>query len=503
VLDPKRNDLCAGVVGSGTMGRGIVQVLAQSGARTLVFDANPGAAQAAREAIAKALAGLVQKGRIAQDAADATLGRIEIADGLGQLAPCHIVVEAIFEDLEAKRALFRALEAVVGEDCVLASNTSSLSVTAMAAACAKPGRVAGYHFFNPVPVMRIVEVVDGALTEPWVGEALAGLAQRYGHTPVRCKDTPGFVVNHAGRGYTPESMRVLTEGVADFATIDRILVDAAGFRLGPFGLMDLVGLDVHYGVMQSLYRQYFEEPRYRPSHLLEPRVAAGLLGRKTGRGWYVYGKDGAEKLPEQPVPASKAALVWVAPNAPGLAELAGKLGARVESGAKPSAEAICLVAPLGQDATTTALQLHLDPTRTVAVDPLFGFAKRRTLMTTPVTQVMVRDAVHGLLAADGVPVSVIHDSAGFVAQRVVAHIVNVGCDIVQQGIATPDDLDRAVTLGLGYPKGPLAMGDAIGAAKVLTIIEAMHALYQDPRYRPSPWLRRRARLGVSLLTPES
>jgi len=503
MLDPKRNDLCAGVVGSGTMGRGIVQVLAQCGARTLVFDANPGAAQAAREAIAKALAGLVQKGRIAQDAADATLGRVEIADGLAQLAPCHIVIEAIFEDLEAKRALFRELEGVVAEDCVLASNTSSLSVTAMAAACAKPGRVAGYHFFNPVPVMRIVEVIDGALTEAWVGEALAALARRYGHTPVRCKDTPGFVVNHAGRGYTPESMRVLTEGVADFATIDRILVDAAGFRLGPFGLMDLVGLDVHYGVMKSLYQQYFEEPRYRPSYLLEPRVAAGLLGRKTGRGWYVYGKDGAEKLPEQPVPASRASLVWVAPNAPGLAELAGALGARVESGAKPSAEAICMVAPLGQDATTTALQLHLDPTRTVAVDPLFGFTKRRTLMTTPVTQAAVRDAVHALLAADAVPVSVIRDSAGFVAQRVVAHIVNVGCDIVQQGIATPEDLDRAVTLGLGYPKGPLAMGDAIGGAKILTILEALHALYQEPRYRPSPWLRRRARLGVSLLTPAS
>jgi len=214
MLDPKRKDLCAGVVGSGTMGRGIVQVLAQCGARTLVFDTKAGAARAARDAIGKALAGLVQKGRIEQSAADATLGRVEIADRLEQLAGCHLVIEAIFEDLEAKRALFGALEAVVSETCVLASNTSSLSVTAMAAACAKPGRVAGYHFFNPVPVMKIVEVVDGALTAPWVGEALAELARRFGHTPVRCKDTPGFVVNHAGRGYTPESMRVLTEGVS-------------------------------------------------------------------------------------------------------------------------------------------------------------------------------------------------------------------------------------------------------------------------------------------------
>jgi len=260
---------------------------------------------------------------------------------------------------------------------------------------------------------------------------------------------------------------------------------------------------VNHAVMKSMYQQYFEEPKYRPSFLVEARVAAGLLGRKTSRGWYVYGKDGtAEKVPEQPVPQAKAGPVWVAADAPQLKELLQKLGAMVEAGAKPSAEAICFTAPLGQDATTTALQLQTDPARTVAVDPLYGFAKRRTLMTTPVTRAEVRDAAHALLASDGVPVSVIHDSPGFVAQRVVAHIVNIGCDIVQQRIATPADLDAAVMLGLGYPRGPLAMGDAVGAAKMLTVLEAMHSFYQDPRYRPSPWLTRRARLGVSLLTPE-
>jgi 3-hydroxybutyryl-CoA dehydrogenase len=503
MLDVQRSDLVAAVVGSGTMGRGIVQVLAQCGVRTLVFDAKPGAAQAARDSISQALGKLVEKGRLQQADVTGMLGRIEVVGALDALAPAHLVVEAIIEQLEPKRELFRALEAIVREDCILASNTSSLSVTAMAAACRKPGRVAGYHYFNPVPVMKIVEVVAGELTEPWVVNALAALAKRYGHTPVRCKDTPGFVVNHAGRGYIPESLRVLMEGVADFATIDRILVDAAGFRLGPFGLMDLVGLDVNHSVHKSLFEQYFQEPKYRPSYLLEPRVAAGLLGRKSGRGWYVYGKDGAaQKVPEQPVPQGKASNVWVASNAPTLRELLSKLGATVEAGAKPSADAICFVAPLGQDATTTALQLLIDPARTVAVDPMFGFAKRRTLMTTPTTPPEVRDAAHALLASDGVPVSVIHDSCGFVAQRVVAHIVNIGCDIVQQRIASPADLDAAVMLGLGYPRGPLAMGDAVGAAKMLTVLEAMHSFYQDPRYRPSPWLKRRARLGVSLLTPE-
>ena len=189
--------------------------------------------------------------------------------------------------------------------------------------------------------------------------------------------------------------------------------------------------------------------------------------------------------------------MWAEPE---LKELMVQLGARPEL--KPTPDAVCFVAPLGADATMTALEFGLDPARTVAVDPLFGFAKRRTLMKTVATQQEVLEAAHGLLAADGVPVSVINDSPGFVAQRVVAHIVNVGCDIVQMRIATPEDLDRAVTLGLGYPRGPLAMGDALGAKRILTVLEAMHDFYQDPRYRPSPWLRRRAALGISLLTEE-
>ena len=499
MLDVTRADLVAGVSGSGTMGRGIVQVLAQCGVRTLVFDAQPGAGRKAKDAIVQTLGKLAERGKLERTAVEAAAGRIEIVESLESFKPCQLVVEAIVEDLSAKRELLAKLETIVAESCILASNTSSLSVTAMAAACKRPQRVAGYHFFNPVPVMKIVEVVAGELTEPWVTDALAALARRFGHAPVRCKDTPGFVVNHAGRAFVPEALRILSEGVADFATIDRILVDAAGFRLGPFGLMDLVGLDVSHAVMKSMYQQYFEEPKYRPSFLAEPRVAAGLHGRKTGRGWYTYSKEGApDPVAESPVPsASKPESVWAVPE---LKELSAKLEARVV--ARPDAKTVCFVAPLGKDATTAALEHGLDPQRTVAVDPMFGFSKRRTLMSTPVTRPEVREAAHALLASDGVPVSPIRDSAGFVAQRVVAHIVNVGCDIAQMRIATPEDLDRAVVLGLGYPRGPLAMGDAVGAAKVLAVLEAMHDFYREPRYRPSPWLRRRAALGVSLLTVE-
>ena len=495
MLDVSRSDLTVGVAGCGTMGRGIAQVLAQSGVRTLLYDAQAGAAQRGLDAIGQALTRLAEKGRIADP--QAVSRNLEVVPGLGAFAPCHVVVEAIVEDLAAKRTLFSELEAIVGGECILASNTSSLSVTAMAAACKRPGRVAGYHFFNPVPVMKIVEVVDGVLTEPWVTDALTTLAKRYGHTPIRCKDTPGFVVNHAGRAFIPEALRILSEGIADFATIDRILVDAAGFRLGPFGLMDLVGLDVNVAVMKSMYDQYFQEPKYKPSFIAEPRVAAGLHGRKTGRGWYAYSPE-MQTPPEPPAPKAKPAAVWAVPE---LKELLVDLGARVEL--KPAPDAVCFVAPLGLDASAAALEQGLDPARTVAVDPLFGFSKRRTLMCTPVTKREVRDAAHALLAADGVPVSVINDSPGFVAQRVVAHIVNVGCDIAQMRIATPPDLDRAVMLGLGYPKGPLAMGDALGPKRILSILQAMHELYQEPRYRPSPWLRRRAELGASLLTPEN
>lgn len=489
--DLSRSDLVAGVAGAGTMGRGIAQVLAQCGARTLLYDAQAGAAQKGKDAIDQALGKLAEKGRLGAAEVQAILGRIEVVPALEALAPCHVVVEAIIEDLDIKRNFFRALEGVVDENCILASNTSSLSVTAMAAACRLPGRVAGYHFFNPVPVMKIVEVVDGVLTDPAVGDALAALARRFGHAPVRCKDTPGFVVNHAGRAYVPESLRILQEGVADFATIDRILTGAAGFRIGPFGLMDLVGLDVSHAVMKSMYHQYFEEEKYRPSFLAEPRVAAGLLGRKTGRGWYAYGKDGtAVAVPATRFSGRKPESVWAVPE---LKDLVSGSGSNAE---------VHFVAPLGKDVSSTALELGLDPARTVGVDPLFGFAKHRTLMTSPATLPGVRDAAYALLADGGVPVSVINDSPGFVAQRVVAHVVNVGCDIAQMRIAAPADLDQAVMLGLGYPKGPLAMGDALGARNILAVLKGMYDLYQEPRYRPSPWLRRRAQLGISLLTPE-
>src|SRR2546430_1462721 len=334
---------------------------------------------------------------------------------------------------------------------------------------------------------------------------LATLALRCGHKPVRAKDTPGFIVNHAGRGYSTEALRILGEGIAEFHGVDRILRDCAGFRLGPFELLDLTGLDVSHPVMESIYRQYYEEPRFRPSPLTAQRVNAGLLGRKSGRGFYRHENGREEEIPDRPAPAARPASVWVSRSGLGtrLAELVAKLGARIDAGAQPASQSLYLLAPVGRDATATALDEGLDPTRTLAVDCLFALDKRRTLMTTPVTAPAMRAAAHGLLASDGVPVSVVHDSPGFVAQRVVAQIVNIACDIAQQRIASPADIDTAVTLGLGYPRGPLAWGDAIGPARILVILQTLHDFYGDPRYRASPWLKRRSRLGGSLLTPQA
>jgi len=504
-LDVSRPDLTLAVIGTGVMGRGIAQIAAQAGIRVLLQDSRPGAALGAKDSISQQFARLTEKGRLAASDAERACRNLAVAESLNSLSACRIVIEAIVENLEAKREMLRALEQIVAEDCLIASNTSSLSITAIAAACKRPERIGGFHFFNPVPLMKIVEVVDGLLTAPWVAKALTALALRCGHKPVRAKDTPGFIVNHAGRGYGTEALRILGEGVAEFHTVDRILRDCAGFRLGPFELLDLTGLDVSHPVMESIYRQYYEEPRYRPSPITGQRVDAGLLGRKSGRGFYRHENGKQEEIPEPPAPTARPESVWVSRAGLGarLVDLVAKLGARVDSGAKPAARSLCLVAPVGTDATSAALDEGLDPTRTLAVDCLFTLDKRRTLMTTPVTAPTMSAAAHGLLASDGVPVSVVHDSPGFVAQRVIAQIVNIACDIAQQRIASPADIDAAVTLGLAYPQGPLAWGDAIGAGRILVILEALQDFTGDPRYRASPWLKRRARLSVSLLTPEA
>lgn len=495
------------VVGAGVMGAGIAQISALADIRVQLFDNRPGAAQAAREGILATLEKLAGKGKLSEQQVQAAGANLIAAGSLAELADAQLVVEAIVENLEVKRALLADLEAVVADDCLLASNTSSLSVTAIAAGCRVPGRVGGFHFFNPVPLMKIVEVIDGLKSEAWVGQTLLALGERMGHTAVRAQDTPGFIVNHGGRGYGTEAMRVLSESVTDPLTLDRILREQAGFRMGPCELFDLTGLDVSHPVTESIFDQYYQEPRYRPTLITRQRLQAGLLGRKSGQGFYRY-VDGVQQVPvEAPSPCVALPTVWVSSARPqareAVIELLERLGARLDTAQRPGPESLCLVLPLGTDATHAAIAEGLDPLRTLALDTLLPLARRRVLMTTTVTSPGWRDAAHALLASDGKPVSVIRDSGGFVAQRVLAHIVNIACDMAQQGVASPTDIDSAIRLGLGYPLGPLAWGDALGAETVLQILDRLHDFYRDPRYRPSPWLMRRARLGLSLLTRDA
>ena len=455
-----------GVVGAGAMGRGIAQIAAQAGLRVRLYDTSAEAVASAREALRQTWDKLAQKGKLGAADAQAALERVVAAGALSDMADCQLVVEAIVERLDVKRDLFAALEGVVAEDCILASNTSSLSITAIAAACKRPQRVAGYHFFNPVALMKVVEVIDGLRSAPEVGDALAELARRMGHTPVRAKDMPGFIVNHAGRGMNTEGLRVAQEAVASFAQVDAIMREQAGFRMGPFELLDLTALDVSHPVMESIYRQFYDEARFRPSPITAVRLAGGLIGRKAGEGFYTY-VDGQKQVPaETPAPAPPTLKIWVSPKHPeGYARataLLEKLGAPLISGSTPAADALIIVTPYGEDVSTAVSAQGLDPARSVGLDTLYALdgAKRQP------------DAVAGHAAAMArrgpcragcrrVPVTVIQDSPGFVAQRIVATIVNIACDIAQQQIATPEDIDRAVTLAW-LSDGPAGAGRRAG-----------------------------------------
>ena len=497
------------VVGTGAMGRGIAQMAAQAGSRVLLFDTQPGASERARSELCTQWDRLLDKGRLDAETSRLLKSRLVCAGSLQELASCDLVIEAIVERLDIKAELFAQLEAIVGTTAVLATNTSSLSVTAIGARLRSPARLAGLHFFNPVPLMKVAEVIGGLRTEAAVCDRLCAYVRQMGHTPVRAADTPGFIVNHAGRAYGTEALRIAGENIADFATIDRILRDQVGFKLGPFELMDLTALDVSHPVMESIYHQYYEEPRYRPSVITAQRLAGGLVGRKVGEGFYRYVDGAAQVLAEPAAPQVDAIPpVWVSPRAARRAELLQllkNLGARIESGQAPSTEALILVAPLGFDVTTVAVVDRLDPQRTIGIDMLIDDAatRRRVLASNPATRMDMRSAAHALLARDGKAVSVIRDSGGFVTQRVLAAIVNIASDMCQQAICSADDLDTAVRLGLGYPMGPLALGNHVGPGNVLEVLFNMQTVYGDPRYRPSPWLRRRGALGLSLLQPEA
>jgi 3-hydroxybutyryl-CoA dehydrogenase len=504
-MDLSKSDLVVAVFGAGTMGRGIAQVCAQAGLTALLFDSRDGAVKEAIAAVDKGLEGLMSKGRMTAEVKLGVLDRLKPISAPADAKGAGLAIEAIVENLDAKRELFRELETHLAPEAVIATNTSSLSVTAIAAGCGKPERVAGLHFFNPPPLMKLVEVIGGLRTDPAVVDGLIGFSKRINKHPVVATDTPGFLVNHAGRAYAPEALRIVAQGIASPREVDVLMKEAACFRMGPFELLDLVGADVAHAVMESIYDQYFGEPMYQPSAQMAVRVAGGLLGRKSKQGFYDYGGPPAASPPTVAVlEQARPTAAWVADEDGGkeLADVLESVGVKTQLGGAAPAGALCFVTPLGEDASSAAVRLQLDPARTVAVDMLGRFAGRRTVMKTPLTAPESLGPAVAALSAANAPVTVINDSPGFVIQRLLAMIVNVGTRIAELRIAVPADIDTAVELGLAYPKGPLALGDMLGVGRVLAVLDGMHSITLDPKYRASTWLRRRARLGVSLLTPD-
>ena len=481
-----------GVVGAGPMGAGIAQVGLTGGFRVILLDLNRAALAQAAEDIFARIARMVVKGQLADGAVDDARARLLLATDVSDFAPCDAVIEAIVERLEPKQALFAELEGAVSRECILATNTSSLSVAAIAAQCAHKERVVGLHFFNPVPLMKLVEVVVAPGTSPAVGEAASSLAARLGKVPVTVRDGPGFLVNLQGRAYTTEALAVVQEGVTDPATVDRIMRDGAGFRMGPFELMDLTGIDVNYPATTFIYEGYQHDPRLKTTTLHALMADAGRFGRKSGQGFHDYGAQAPAPYVQ---PASTAAPLQprIGDDTPSWDMLRGR------KGFTPGTD-VTLIAPIGEDCATACHRLKLDPQATVAIDFTAKARGHLTLMTA-IGGAPAAARVADWLRHQGFVVETIADSPGFVLQRILAMIANLGCELAQIGIGTPADIDTAMKLAQNYPLGPLEWAEQLGAGTCLTIMSQLQAITGSDRYRPSLWLRRRAMLALPIHTP--
>ncbi len=492
-------DYTVAVVGAGAMGQGIAQVSAQGGMKTLIYDAREGGAAEAAAQIGKRIDRLVEKGRVGEDDAATAKSNLFAVENLDELAGADAVVEAVFENYDVKAEIFRQIEAVVSPDCLIASNTSSIPISSIARNCEKRDRVAGLHFFNPVPLMKLVEVIRAAETSDTTVAALNDLGKRMTRVPVTVADMPGFLVNMGGRAFGSEGLRIVHESVATPAQVDAIMRDCRHFRMGPFELMDLTGIDVNFPAGMIIYNGYFQDPRIKTAPPHEAMYNSGRFGRKTGAGWYTY-EDGKMQAPSADfeTDAAPAGQVALAETDDALAALCREIGLAV---ADDDGRCPILAAPFGEDATQTALRTGADFKRLVCVDLSCDTSKRLTIMTAPGAEERARDGVAAALIAGGRKVTAINDSPGFVAQRIAAMIANLGCYMAEVSLATPSDIDLAMKLGLNYPLGPLELAADLGAQRCVAILESLQAITGEDRYRPTMWLKRRAALGLPIDTP--
>ena len=503
-----------GVLGAGTMGAGIAQLAAVSGARTLLYDPVAEALDRALGTAEAALDRQVEKSRMGRSEAAAARERLEPIADLGQLEPAELVIEAAPERLELKLELLGSVAAAVDPACVLATNTSSLSVTEIAAGVPGPERVVGMHFFNPAPVMRLVEVVAGAASGERALRTARALGEAMGKRVVAAADVPGFLVNRCNRPYSLESLKLAEERIAEPATIDRAMRLAGGFRMGPFELMDLIGIDTNHAVALAFSRQSYGEPRYRPSPLAARMVAAGRLGRKTGRGWYSYEAPELSHRPEDPEPPQAGGGEGRSLLVRGDRDLADPLRAELERAGwsvagDPGAAPPWLVIDFGAHSEVRGAPRlrHLHDGSLHRLDPAAaGFhllapletARAVEITATALTEPLALERAERLVASIGRVPERVGDAPGLVAGRVVAQLINEAAFLIGAGHATAADVDEGLELGVNHPRGPVEWSERLGVRHVVSILDALHSELGEERYRVAPLLRRSLAVGAPI-----
>jgi 3-hydroxybutyryl-CoA dehydrogenase len=493
---------CLGVVGAGTMGAGIAQLGCAAGMRTLLHDPLPEALEAGDRRVRDGLERWVAKGRA--DASAAEL--LETAAELDGLAGCDLVIEAAPERPDLKRELFERLSEVCGPDAVLATNTSSIPVTSLAGAAAHPENVVGMHFFNPPPLMQLLEVIRAEQTSDRALAVAREAGEAMGKRVILATDGPGFLVNRCGRPFAGEALRLLGERLASHEQIDRICRMGGGFRMGPFELMDLVGIDVGFEVAKSFNELSFGEPRWRPSPIQARMVAAGRLGRKTGRGYYEYAADGSYRPedPEPPAPGggdgTLVSILGAGPLADGLRERARAAGYElreggpaelvVDAGVVPAEQvpggapllALCAASSLAARGESGAVGFHLLPP--------FDLSRLVELTRTPSTQSFAAEAAQEFFARLGFHAEWVDDAPGLVLGRIVCQLVNEAWFAVGEGVGSEEDVDAGLVLGLAHPRGAIEWGRAIGLDHVSAVLDGLWSERREERYRTAPLVRR-------------
>ncbi|MFJ7337703.1 3-hydroxyacyl-CoA dehydrogenase [Streptomyces sp. NPDC101110] len=483
------------VVGTGTMGQGIAQVALVAGHPVRLYDTVPGRAREAADAIGARLDRLVEKERLTGPERDAARSRLLPAGTLAELADCALVVEAVLERLDVKQELFGELEGVVSDDCLLATNTSSLSVTAIGGALRVPGRFVGLHFFNPAPLLPLVEVVSGFATDVTYATRAYETARAWGKTPVACADTPGFIVNRIARPFYAEAFAVYESQGADPATIDAVLRESGGFRMGAFELTDLIGQDVNESVTRSVWESFFQDVRFTPSLAQRRLVESGRLGRKTGHGWYDHG-DGAER-PEPDTAEKRQPPAYVVAEgdlgpAAELLTLIRETGIPVRDEDEDSGSR--LVLPSGGQLALADGQTSVEFRDVVYFDLALDYraATRIALSASQDTSPQTLSEAIGLFQALGKQVSVIGDVPGMIVARTVARIIDLAHDAVAKGVATEEDIDTAMRLGVNYPLGPFEWSRRLGRSWAYALLDDLHLRDPSGRYAPSLALYRHA-----------